>query len=321
MRWTSGILPTLFALTACSVAPAAQPAPFVVQPGHIDLARGPDGNTVILDAPDGLIVVDTGRHPEHVERIASYARSVGKPIAAIVNTHWHLDHTTGNRDVKRTWPEARVIATGAGRAARTGFLASSIARTREMAEDPSLPAAERKAAVRRLAAVTDNASFLPAKPIAHDQKVEVAGRTLELHVAPAAATEADLWLVAPDERLAIVGDLVVAQAPFFDTGCEEGWKAALDAIGAAEWDTLIPGHGDPMTRADFWRWRVAFDGFLECGGSDVPAQACAERWASDAQGFYSEAEAESVRQLIAYYVEQVLRAPAGKRMAYCTLSR
>ena len=290
----------------------------MLQPGHINLARGPDGNTVILDAPEGLIVVDTGRHPEHAKRIADHARNVGKPVSAIVNTHWHLDHTTGNRDLKLAWPDARVIATDAGRGARTGFLASGIASTRKMAEDASLPATEREAASRRLAAVTDDASFLPAEPVAADRTERIAGRTIDLHVAPAAATEADLWLVVPDERLAIVGDLVVAQAPFFDTGCEEGWAAALERIAAAEWDTLIPGHGAPMSRADFSRWRGAFDAFLDCSGSDAPAGTCADRWAADARGFYSEAERDSVRRLAAYYVEQVLRAPPDKRMAYCS---
>ena len=35
--------------------------------------------------------------------------------------------------------------------------------------------------------------------------------------------------------------------PFFDTGCEEGWRAALAEIAGAEWTTLVPGHGAPMT--------------------------------------------------------------------------
>jgi len=304
-------------LSACSQGIDARPASYVVQPGHIDLARGPDGNTVILVAPDGLIVVDTGRHPEHAAAIVDYARNAGKPIAAIVNTHWHLDHTTGNREVRLSYPGAEVIATGAGEGALTGFLASGIAATRRTVTDPDADPAERKAAERRLAAVEDRASFLPAMPLKSDDTRKVAGRMLELHVAPAAATEADLWFVDPQDKLAVVGDLVVAQAPFFDTGCEEGWATALDAIGAAKWDTLIPGHGEPMDRPAFGRWRGAFDGFLDCGKSSAAPSACAERWLADANGFYTEDQRDSVRQLIEYYVDRVLRAPPEQRMAYC----
>lgn len=305
------------ALLAGCAANGEPPRSYTVLPGHIDLARGPDGNTVILDAPDGLIVVDTGRHPEHASAIVERARTAGKPVAAIVNTHWHLDHTTGNRDVRLTFPHAEVVATGAGEGALTGFLARGIVQTRKTIADPAASPIDRAAAERRLAAVTDRASFLPANPVASDGVRQLAGRTVELRVAPAAVTEADLWLLVPDAELAIVGDLVVAQAPFFDTGCEEGWKRALDAIAAARWTTLVPGHGAPMDRAGFDRWRAAFDRFLACGASPASPTACADRWLSEASGFYSEAERQSVRDLTGYYVAEVLRAPPERRMAYC----
>lgn len=70
--------------------------------------RGPDGNTVILDAPDGLIVVDTGRHTWQSDAILAFARAKQRPIVAIVNTHWHLDHVSGNRRVKAAYPGARL---------------------------------------------------------------------------------------------------------------------------------------------------------------------------------------------------------------------
>ena len=67
-----------------------------LQPGGFEPGRGPDGNTIIFDGPQGLVVVDTGRHSWHSDAILAYARERGRPIAAIVNTHWHLDHSSGN---------------------------------------------------------------------------------------------------------------------------------------------------------------------------------------------------------------------------------
>jgi len=32
--------------------------------GSVPADKGPDGNSVFLNAPDGLVLVDTGRHPE-----------------------------------------------------------------------------------------------------------------------------------------------------------------------------------------------------------------------------------------------------------------
>jgi glyoxylase-like metal-dependent hydrolase (beta-lactamase superfamily II) len=304
-------------LLACGCAANAEHAAYVVQPGHIDLDRGPDGNTVIFDAPEGLVVVDTGRHPEHAQAILDHAKKVGKPVAAIANSHWHLDHTTGNRDLLATYPQASLIATNAVEGALAGFLARGRANAAQRLADPQLSADERARTERAVAAMDDRRAMVPADPVLHDGPAVIAGRRFELHVAWLAATEADLWLVAPDEGVAVVGDLVVAPSPFFDTGCEEGWTRALAAIDAAEWTTLIPGHGAPMTRADFTRWLTAFGNWLDCAKSDKSVAACTDGWMADARGFYTEAEADSVRQLQDYYVTEVLRAPPEQRMDYC----
>ncbi len=314
MRWVACLL----ALLALPVPSAATgPIPYVVLPGHIDLEIGPDGNSVILGAPDGLVVIDTGRHAAHAARILDHARAVGKPVVAVVNTHWHLDHTTGNRDLLAAHPRARLLATDAIRGALAGFLAAAPERARDRAADTSLNEDERARARRALAALEDRAALVPDTPVIDGGTVELGGRRFELRVARAAATEADLWLLAPHEGLAVAGDLVVAPVPFFDTGCDEGWRAALAGIAAAEWSTLVPGHGAPMTRDDFARWRGAFEAWLDCAASDRPAARCAEGWMRDAAGFYTGDEAEVSRMLAEAYVAEVLRAPAEQRMAYC----
>ena len=307
----------ILAALVCSSPLDARPAPYVLQPGHIDLARGPDGNTVILDAPDGLVVVDSGRHPEHSALILKQAGWVGKPVVALVNTHWHLDHTTGNREVLAAWPRARLVATGAAAGALDGFLKRSRAQSEAALADPKLTVSQRAGILRAHAAMDDRAALVPSASVVADGPVTLGGRRFELRVARAAATEADLWLLAPDEQLAVVGDLVVAPVPFFDTGCEEGWTRALDAIAAARWERLVPGHGAVMTRADFARWRTAFASWLDCARSSRSAEDCAAGWERDAAGFFTEAERSSVRMMARYYVDEVLRAPPAQRMAYC----
>lgn len=311
MRWLA-----ILSLISAPLPLAAQ-EPYVLQPGHMDLEIGPDGNTVIFYAPEGLVVVDTGRHRAHSQAILDHAASVSKPVAALVNTHWHLDHTTGNRDILAAYPQARLVASGAVAGAMEGFLARSLATARERLADPAMPAEQRVRVERGVAAMEARAALVPADPVLADGPLVLGGRQFEVHVAPAAATEDDLWLVAPDEQVAVVGDLVVAPVPFFDTGCENGWRAALDAIGAAEWTTLIPDHGAPMTRADFARWRGAFDAWLHCAASQAPAAACAEGWMRDAAGFYTDAERDGVRYLAEAYVAELLRLPTDQREAYC----
>src|SRR5690242_9914942 len=95
----------LFGLLFQAPAPPAEP-PQELAPGWYLIrgipppGGGPDGNTIIIDAPDGLIVVDTGRHIQHSDKILAFAKEHKRPIAAIVNTHWHLDHSSGNRRIK-----------------------------------------------------------------------------------------------------------------------------------------------------------------------------------------------------------------------------
>ncbi len=65
-------------------------------PGGIPSGREPDGNTVVFAGSKGLTVLDTGRHPGHWQAILAFAAERHTPIVAIVNSHWHLDHTSGN---------------------------------------------------------------------------------------------------------------------------------------------------------------------------------------------------------------------------------
>ena len=45
------------------------------------------------------------------------------PIVAIVNSHWHLDHVSGNAALRAAYPRAQVYASDAIRDAMHGFLA------------------------------------------------------------------------------------------------------------------------------------------------------------------------------------------------------
>ncbi|HET9207300.1 MAG TPA: MBL fold metallo-hydrolase, partial [Burkholderiaceae bacterium] len=69
-------------------------------PGRFVPGAQPDGNSVLIEAPDGWVVIDSGRHPPHVQAILDRIRASGKPLRAIINTHWHLDHIGGNRALK-----------------------------------------------------------------------------------------------------------------------------------------------------------------------------------------------------------------------------
>ena len=154
----------LFILAACTTPSAGTAeSAFHLVPGSVPMDKGPDGNSIFLDAPDGLILIDTGRHPAHAEKLLAFAKERGKPIAAIVNTHWHLDHTTGNYDIRQAYPDAKVYATTAIEGALAGFLNRNREQVDKMLADPNTPEA-RKAEILRGRSVIDNPDRLRPVP-------------------------------------------------------------------------------------------------------------------------------------------------------------
>ena len=300
----------------CATAPPASSA-YELIPGTFEADRQPDGNSIILDAPKGLIVIDTGRHAAQQARILAVAHARGKPIAAIINSHWHLDHTGGNQELRAAFPDASIIASTAVEGALTGFLADSRKEAEAFIASGQAPP-EQVAEMRGdFAAMDDAADLRPTEPVTGSGRRKVAGRPLDLHLAPYAATAGDVWVYDSATRTVFSGDLVVAFAPFLDTACVAGWLAALDQIEAVPFTTLVPGHGQPMDRAAFGQWKSAFRNLVDCAASKASDAECIAGWDRDAAPFVAELAPRKIDPMIAYYLKARLRAAPAERDKYC----
>jgi glyoxylase-like metal-dependent hydrolase (beta-lactamase superfamily II) len=310
-----GLLILLSLLSANGTSAGIEPYHLIA--GAVPPDKGPDGNTVVLDAPAGLIVFDTGRHPEHAKAILDYAKRRHRPIAAIVNSHWHLDHITGNWDIRQAYPHVAIYASGALEGALATFLKKSREQTEQALADPKTPPAQRDQFERAIAVVDHPDRIRPNHIVGKSGRMTIAGRTLDVHFARFAATEGDVWLYDPRTRVAIVGDLVVGLVPFMDTACPDGWSKALDQIAAIPFTTLIPGHGDPMNRADFLAWRTAYNHFVSCGLSTAEKNICIDGWQRDAAKFIDAAHRDYVRAAAGYYIDMRLRSSPEEQQRYC----
>jgi glyoxylase-like metal-dependent hydrolase (beta-lactamase superfamily II) len=291
----------VFALLVLAAVRAA--AQQEVVPG-VRLIRGgfvpgqqPDGNTIILSAPEGLIVFDTGRHVEHTRKILDLAGS--EKIAAVINSHWHLDHIGGNALIRKERPDVRVYASGALAEARKGFLANYRKQLVEMGADKF------KAEIDLIDA---GESLAPDVVIAKPGPMTIAGRELQVGLETFAVTAGDVWVFDPRSGVLIAGDLVTLPAPFLDTACPARWKEALDRIAKMNFELLIPGHGAPLTHRQFDQYRRAFTNLLACTGEKSK---CAEGWIGDVSTLIAPAEVEFTRQLMGYYVDVARRDPGG----------
>lgn len=310
-------------------APAAPPPPPEPPQGEViadgvwmlkgDLGRGrqPDGNSVVFQTAEGLVVVDTGRHDWHRIGIERLVAEQGGRLAAIVNTHWHLDHIIGNEALKQAHPAATVYATGAIEGAETGFLERSRASAEQALAAGQVPANQIEDVRLNLDAMTRLDALKPDAVVSADRTLEIGGRRLDLHVTDHAATEADIWIYDPASGVLAAGDLITLPVPYLDTACPDGWKAALDQVAAVSFRVVVPGHGPLMTRETFDAWHTAFDNLADCAASGSPAAECGAGWARDAAGFYpSDRAREGAGAYAAGYVEQVLRAP-DHRSRFC----
>jgi glyoxylase-like metal-dependent hydrolase (beta-lactamase superfamily II) len=281
--------------------------------------RGPDGNTIIIDAPDGLIVVDTGRHQSHSDAILRFAGERNRPIVAIVNTHWHLDHSSGNGRLKEVFPKARVYTTTAVDKVLDagGFLARNLEDAKKTLESTTDPVRRDEIEIF-IATMEARKDLRPDVPLMKSQEMTLAGRALDVRVTDKAVSDADVWIFDKATRLAIIGDLVTVPVPYFETACPDRWRASLDDVWAAPFETAIPGHGRPLTRAQFDTYRQAFGAFVSCVKSESPAARCANTWVEGASTLIGDdpQRRQAVAANAEYYVGYLRKA--GGRAPDCS---
>jgi glyoxylase-like metal-dependent hydrolase (beta-lactamase superfamily II) len=306
----------LLGLAASASATPPKAEAFHLIPGAVPMDKGPDGNTIIFDAPKGFVVFDTGRHPQHAQAILDYAKLRHRPIAAIVNSHWHLDHTTGNWDLRQAYPLAAIYASNALEGALATFLKRGREQGDKMLADPKIPETQKAEIIRARSVIDHPERIRPDHVVARSGTMKIAGRTFDVHLSKFGATEGDVWLYDRKSRTAVVGDLVVGIVPFADTACADGWAKALQDVDRVPFVTLVPGHGDPMSHADFRTWKTAYDNLLDCTRGQADKKTCIAGWQKDAAQFIDGAHRDYVSQALDYYIDQRFRAPA-EQARYC----
>ncbi len=156
--------------------------------------RQPDGNTVVFEDAAGPVVLETGRHRWQRPTILDFTRTRKVRIAAIVNSHWHLDRVSGNPDLKAAYPNARVCASDAVNGALAGFLRDSAVHSREYLNSPGLPA-ETPADIRDdLATIDNGAAIRPDMVVRQSGTLTPGGRRMEVRLAAGGPTAGDVWL-------------------------------------------------------------------------------------------------------------------------------
>ena len=201
-----------------------------------------DLSAVVVEGDDGLLLVDTGAEPaEAVELDADLGWRFDGDVRWVVNTHAHFDHTFGNQVFG---PGSTADAAVYGHA--------GIARHFERYEGPRL-AAWRVDPSREPDRRWDDVRLVPpTHPVERATWLDLGGIAVELRPQPRAHTDTDLVILAPAQRVWIVGDLVEESGPpMYGSGCFPlEWPGVLEALVAQlrPGDVVVPGHGRVVDR-------------------------------------------------------------------------
>lgn len=238
---SSLVLGTLWLLTAPARGQQAGEAPPLrverLTPS-LSIVHGAGGNMAVGCGDRACALVDAGAGPEAPALAALLPALAPPPLAYLVNTHWHFDHTGANRLLG-----SRGVVIVAQENVRRRMSTEQYVAAIHDSLAPSPPEA------------------LPTVTFENSVSLALGGETAHVFHVPNAHTDGDaiVWWERADAL--DVGDIFMpASYPFIDAasgGSVDGLIHALDfAVShAGERTRIIPGHGRVSSRSDLASYR------------------------------------------------------------------
>lgn len=229
-----------------------------------DLDRWTATNSVVIVNDDDVTVFDSNTRAVTARMVIAEIRKLtDKPVRTLINSHWHMDHWSGNDEYVKAFPGLRIIATAGTRdymkRMTSGFFADSLnaAVVRMRAE---LDAAstdeirrEKQKEIDETAAFAKEVAALPRvlpNLVFRDELTFWSGdRELRLFTATGDATACAV-LYLPAEKILVTGDVFVRPEdgegpPPWTTNSYAitPWLESLRKFDAMDAKIIVPGQG------------------------------------------------------------------------------
>jgi len=219
-------------------------------------------NAAVFVRSKDVVVVDAHSKPSAATAlIAQIKREVTeKPVRYLINSHFHWDHTQGNRAYMQTGSKVDIIATSATKALMeknaVTRLKESVDAIPKQIEALQLQAeratsADEKAycaeSIRQLKAyqaeMKDYALELPTITFDESYLLRDTAFDLQLEYHGNAHTSGDLFVLCPQRQALATGDASHGWLPNLADGYPKLWPKTIDAVAKADFKFVLGGHG------------------------------------------------------------------------------
>lgn len=196
-------------------------------------------NSGFVVTDDGVVVIDTQGPRELALELRAWIRKVTDlPIAFVINTHYHGDHTFGNQ----YFNEARAII-------------AHEETWRALVEKDKAHRTRFKRFFGEESLLGFN-PVLPSLTFTEKMVLRVGGRELVLVHPGVAHTFGDVYVFMPAEGVVFAGDLLYKKRlPLLGDGDTLGAISALDTLLQTGADVYLPGHGGVATKEDIVKFK------------------------------------------------------------------
>jgi len=240
----------------------AAPGIYAVEPNF----AGANAAVIIIDT--SVIVVDSHSTPASSTTLIDSIRELtDKPIRYVINTHWHVDHHSGNEAyLENHMGEVDIIAHDYTREdiptlGREQFDQTAPYRSMPLeaagaalrSDTETLTDAQRSAIQKFHEAqqgfVTTGSAFeftLPGVTIDRSLTLHSKVNTVQAMYLYPAHTRGDVVVYVPDQRVLIVGDILTKPILWTWSSYPQDYIKTLSALESLEVDKILIGHGGPI---------------------------------------------------------------------------